>query len=132
MKKATLRLPNECHELLPDDPGERPDDAVPLRPADYDDARMIREDALAVGPGAVARDVEHEVVAIRVPREVLLHVVDNVISAERADDVDVLRTADPCHLGAERLRDLDGERSDASGRAVDEHFLTNVEPALVP
>src|SRR2546425_12014074 len=68
--------------------------------------------------------VEDEVVAVPVLGEVLTRVIDDVVGADRAHHLHVLRAAYAGHLGAERFGDLDGERPDASGRAVDQYLLT--------
>ena len=79
----------------------------------------------------VADVVEDEVVALGPGGEVDLRVVDDVVGADRADQLDVLRAADPGHLGAERLGDLHGERAHATGSAVDEDLLTGLDLAVV-
>src|SRR6266542_2546661 len=55
--------------------------------------------------------------------EVLLGVVDDRVGADRPDEVGVPGAAHAGHLGTERLGDLDGERADAAGRAVDQDLL---------
>ena len=50
-------------------------------------------------------------------------VVDDVVGAEGADQVDLRRAAHAGDLGAERLGDLHRERADAAGRADDQHLL---------
>jgi hypothetical protein len=92
---------------------------------------VFGEDALAVRPGPVAGDVEHDVVTPAVAREVVLRVVDDVVCADRADDLHVPRAAHAGHFGSERLRDLDGKRADSSGRAVDQHVLPGLNASLV-
>ena len=64
-------------------------------------------------------------------RHVFLRVVDDVVGAERARLLDVPRAAHRRHLGAERLRDLDGKRADAAGGAVNEHVLSGLHLPVV-
>src|SRR2546428_13072417 len=68
--------------------------------------------------------VEDEVVAVPVSGEVLTRVIDDVVGADRAHHLHVLRAAYAGHLGAERFGDLDGERPDASGRVFDQYLAT--------
>src|SRR5579872_967048 len=86
-------------------------------------------------PGVRQRMVRHvvedEVVAPPVSGEVLARVVDDMVSADRADHLRVLRAADSGHLGAESLGDLYGERTDATGRAVDQDLLAGLDLALI-
>ena len=60
----------------------------------------------------LADGVEDDVVGLAVLREVLLRVVDHLVGAERADELDVLRVADGGDVGAEVLGELHGRRSD--------------------
>ena len=106
-------------------------ETVALRAPDLDHRRLRLEHARELGPAAAARDVEQDVVAPVSPREVLSRVVDDVIRAERADRLDVLRAADARDLGSERLRDLHRVRPHASGGAVDEHLLPRPDVSLV-
>src|SRR2546423_1005626 len=75
--------------------------------------------------------VEDEVVAFLTLGEVLPGVVDDMVSADRSDHVDVLRAAHACHLGTERFGDLHRERSEASRRAVDQNLVTWLDLPLV-
>src|SRR5204863_343958 len=72
-------------------------------------------------------DVQHQVEPLAGAREVLGAVVDDLVGADRADQLDVVRAADPDDLRAVRLRKLHGERADAAGRAVDQHLLPAFE-----
>ena len=100
-------------------------------PSDEDDGRVRREHALALRPRPAPRVVEHQVVALVAPGEVLPGVVDDVIGAERSHEVDVPRAAHRGHLRAERFRDLHGERPDASRGAVDQDLLPRLKLPLV-
>src|SRR5256885_3305866 len=75
--------------------------------------------------------VEDEVVARPTLGEVLLGVVDDMVSADGADHVHVPRAAHAGHVGAERLGDLYRERPDASGRTVDQDLLPWLDLALI-
>ena len=69
-------------------------------------------------------DVVQDHVVLRSPvGEVLRGVVDDVGGADRSHQLDVAGAAHAGDLGAERGRDLDGERADASGGAVHQHPL---------
>ena len=75
--------------------------------------------------------VKHEVVALLTFGEVLLRVVDDVVGADRPDQVLLRRAAHAGHLSAERLGDLHGERADASSRADDQDLLPRLDAARV-
>ena len=64
--------------------------------------------------------VDDPVVALAGRRVIHLGVVDHVVGAEGVDEVDLRGAADAGHLGSHRLRDLDRERTDVAGRAVDQ------------
>src|ERR1700681_505493 len=70
--------------------------------------------------------VENDVVAFRALSEILFRVIDDVIRAERLHKIDIPRTADTGHIRAERLGDLDRERSHTSRRAVDQDSLSGL------
>ena len=112
-----------------DDVAQRPDQSVALRCSDDDESRLRVEHALALRPRPAPGDVEHQVVALVAPGEVLLGVVDDVVGAERSDEIDVPRAAHAGHLRSECLGDLHGERAHASRRAVDQDLLSRLEPA---
>jgi hypothetical protein len=59
--------------------------------------------------------VEHQVVALASPGEVLARVVEDLVGAELGRLLDVPCAADSRDFRAERLRDLDRERADATG-----------------
>ena len=71
----------------------------------------------------LADRVEDDVVRLAVLREVLLQVVDDLVGAERAHELDVLRVADRGDVGAEVLGELHSRRPDRPGGAVDEDAL---------
>src|SRR5579872_5061942 len=86
-------------------------------------------------PGVRQRVVRHvvedEVVAPTVLGEVLVRVVDDMVSPDGADHLHVLRAAHAGHLGAESLGDLHGKRPDAPRRAVDQNLLSWLYLALI-
>ena len=65
--------------------------------------------------------VEDEVVALPASEEVCRGVVDDVISAERTDQVDVPGAGHPGHLRTVRFGDLDRKGADAAGSTIDQH-----------
>ena len=75
--------------------------------------------------------VEDQVVALITAGEVLLRVVDDVVCADRSDQVHLRRAAHAGHFCAERLGDLHRERADASPRAVDQDLLAGLDLALI-
>ena len=101
------------------EPAERDVDAVrPKRAPDLEDR--------VVGVG-----VEDPVVALAGLRVVDLRVVDDVVGAERADEVQLVGAGDAGHLGAHRLRDLDGERADVARRADDQDLVARLDRSAV-
>jgi hypothetical protein len=54
-----------------------------------------------------------------------------VVGADRADHLHVLCAGHTRDLGTECLRDLDGERSDAAGRPVDQDLLSRLDCPIV-
>jgi hypothetical protein len=63
--------------------------------------------------------------------EVLTRIVDDVISTDGRDHLDVARAAYRGHLGTERLGDLHRERPYASRRPVDENLLSGPNLRLI-
>jgi hypothetical protein len=59
--------------------------------------------------------------AVASGRDVIAGVVDNVVRAEDADQIQLRRAADAGDVGAGRLGDLYGERPHAAGRAYEWH-----------
>jgi hypothetical protein len=78
-----------------------------------------------------AGEVEDHVVALPAAGEVLPGVVDDVVGAEGADQLDVAGAAHAGHVGAEGLGDLHGEGANTSRRAVDQHGLAGLHLADV-
>ena len=69
----------------------------------------------------MVRDVvEDDVVPAAGLGEVVGRVVDDVVGADRPDELEVARAGDGRDLGTERFRDLDRERADPARGAVDE------------
>ena len=98
-------------------------------PAAQDERPLRGERAPEVRRRAVSRQLEDEIVLLPAPGEVLLGVVDDVVRAERADQVHVPRAAHAGHLRSERLRDLHREGAHASRRAVDQDLLPWLDPS---
>jgi hypothetical protein len=59
-------------------------------------------------------------------------VVDHIVGADRADQLDLGGGAHPGDLGAERLGQLDRERSHPPARPDDEHLLPGLDLAHIP
>ena len=94
--------------------------------------RSLRgERAPEVGEGTVRHVVEYEVVPLPRPREVHFRVVDDMVGADRSDQVHVPRAADASHLRAERLRNLHGKGSDAARGTVDQDLLSGPDLAVI-
>jgi hypothetical protein len=75
--------------------------------------------------------VENEVVTPPAPGEIFSRVIDDMIRADRPDHVHIPRAAHAGYVCAERLRDLDSERADASGRTVDQYLLPRLNVPFV-
>jgi hypothetical protein len=75
--------------------------------------------APGIGQRTVADQVQHDVVPLPVTGEVLDGVVDDVVRADRPEQVHVPRAANTGHLRTERLGNLHGERADTASRAID-------------
>jgi len=75
----------------------------------------------------VAGDVQDEVVALGPVREVIASVVQDVVGADRGDQIGLGRAADAGDLSSEGLRDLHSVGADATGRAGDQHVLSWLE-----
>src|SRR5437773_5313036 len=99
--------------------------------SDEQEDPVRHEDASHVGDRAVPGDVEDRVVAPAALREVLFRVVDDLIGAERADQLEVPRACDRRHVRSERLRDLHRERSDTPAGAVHEDPLSRLHLRVI-
>jgi hypothetical protein len=71
----------------------------------------------------VAGGVKDEVPVARPVGDVVAGVVDDLVGAERPDEVELAGAADPGDAGAERLGQLDRERPDAAGGPDDQDPL---------
>src|SRR5207244_13286955 len=69
--------------------------------------------------------VEDEVEAVPVTGEVFTCVIDDMVSADRADHLYVPRAAHAGHLGAERFADLHGGCTDAARSTIDQDLLAS-------
>ena len=100
----------------------------PPAPPRREDERAPAGERPAHAPERMVGDeVEHDVVAALVRREVLGLVVDHVVGADRAHVVGLRGAAHAGHLGAHGLRELHREAADAAGRAVDEQVRPGPE-----
>jgi hypothetical protein len=61
----------------------------------------------------------------------IIIIIDHAVGPERFHKIDIARAANRGHLGAERLCDLDCERSDPTRRAVDQNFLSGLNVPFV-
>src|SRR6266542_6764933 len=75
--------------------------------------------------------VENYVVTFRTFREILFRIIDDVICAERSNQIDIPCAAYAGHICTERFRDLHGERADASGRTVNQDLLPGLNFSFV-
>ncbi len=98
---------------------------------DSDIDAMRQQDTLVIQQRVIADAVENQIVTLRPLREVLAGVVDDMVCAQRPDQLDVPGAANPGHVCAERLGDLHGESTNASGRAIDQDFLPWLQSAVV-
>ena len=104
-------------------PSESPllSESVPLG------VRARRRSDGELGPG----QLEDDVVAPPVGGDVLPGVVDDLVGAERADQVQVPGAAHPGHLGPEPLGELHGEGADAARGADDQDLLARLDARVV-
>ena len=86
------------------------------------------EDAAAFRKRAVIDEIIDHVVTLIAFCVVLLRIVDHVIGADRADQVQVFCAADAGNLGAISLGNLDGKCPDASGGTIDQDLLSCFHP----
>ena len=96
---------------------------------DEETARLER--AAAPAERLLADRVEDRVIDLAVPREVFLRVIEDLVGAERAHELEILRVRDRRHVGARGLGQLHAGRSDRAGRAVDDDALTGAEVGLL-
>ena len=129
MKNLTVCLPSR-------DASQRPAQMTQLAaaavPADDNQAPSRREDAPQREPRMPTGHVDDQVVALALPREILPRVVEHEVGSEVTCLLQVAGAADGGDVPSERLRDLDGERPNPAGRAVDQHPLARLQLALVP
>src|SRR6266849_1012467 len=99
---------SQCRQAYFDDVTQRPEQTSGLRCSDHYESRPWVEDAPALRPRPAPRDIEHQVVTLVTPGEILFRVIDNPVCTERTDEVDIPRAADAGHLRSERFGDLHG------------------------
>src|SRR5579883_1209439 len=135
-ERLPVRLRHEHAHAFPSDErrrhgGERRPEHAPRGAPDVHVGALGLQRAQAIRDRAERRRVDDEIVERWLTGEVLTGVVDDPVGSDRAHEVDVPRAAHARHLGAERLRDLHGERAHASRRAVDEDLRAGPDPPLV-
>src|SRR5207248_416080 len=81
---------------------------------------------MAVGEGMVANVIENDVVTFAALGEILFGVIDDVIGTNGPDKIDIPCAANSRDLCAKSLGELHGEGPYASGRAVDQNFLSGL------
>src|SRR5207249_2802103 len=91
-----------------------------------------RQDLPALGERMITDQIVDHVITLIGPGKIFLGVIDHVINSDRADKIDIARAANAGHFCAERFRDLHRESANASGRAVDQNFLSGLNVPLVP
>ena len=106
---------------------------IRVRPAaaDQDELAVGCEHAAHLQHAAIHDVVHDDVVLPATLGEILARVIDDVIGAKRADQLDIPGTAHARHLGAQRLRDLHGESPDAARGAIDQYLLPGLERGAV-
>jgi hypothetical protein len=101
---------------------EKPGDRTqprPVGPGDDDQGASGGERAAAGGQGMVADAVQNQIVAAAAAGEIFLGIIDDGIGSQGLDQGDVRRAANSGDVSGERFCDLHGERSHATGRAID-------------
>ena len=112
------RAPACCRRSGSPREGQRLEQEAPAIGGDVDPARLQR--ASAPTERVLADGVDDRVVRLAVLREVLVPVVDDLVGAERPDELDVVGAADGRDVGAEVLGELHGRRAERARRAVDD------------
>ena len=80
-----------------------------------------RGEGAPVGEHRAVRDEVEDEVVRPVPGEVVAAVVDDLVGAERAHEVELAGVVDPRDVRTRQLRELDGERPGAAARPVEQH-----------
>ena len=94
--------------------------------------RPVRGERPSAGRGRGGpRELEDQVVALLAAREVLPGVVDDVVGAERTDEIHLPGAANAGNTAPERLGDLHGERADASTGTDDQDLLARLHGARI-
>src|SRR5215831_18906191 len=73
----------------------------------------------------------NQVIPLSTFGEIFLRVIDNVIRANRARDIEVLRTAHSGHFSPERFSNLHRKRAHTAACAVDEDALPRLNVPFV-
>src|SRR3954447_14624371 len=99
--------------------------------ADQDERSGRAESTAEPGEWRAAPDVEDHVVPLRISREVVFRVIDDVVGAECHYEVDLRAAAHPGDLRTKDLRNLYGEGPNTARGADDEHPLARLNAAHV-
>jgi hypothetical protein len=89
------------------------------------------EHAAQIGDRTIADVVQDDVVALVALGEIVLRVVDHMVRAERAHELDVARAAYAGDISTVVLRELNRKRAHTARRAVDQDLLSGLDLALV-
>jgi hypothetical protein len=98
-------------------------DTEPLMP-DRHVSSVGFERASDGGEGAIARDIEDEIIANATFSKVFPCMIDHLISSRSTEHPEFTRTTDGGHMCASGPRDLQGDGTHATRTAVDQHGLT--------
>src|SRR6266850_6071038 len=74
---------------------------------------------------------KYEVILLPAFGEILLGVIDDLVCAKRARQVQIPRAADACHFSPVRFGKLQRKRADATRRAVDQYLLSRLNLSSV-
>src|SRR5512133_1560441 len=110
---------------------EREKRRVPHETAVHRDVQAVRlQRAAAAAIRALADTVEDEVVSSAARGVVHARVVEDLVCAQRARELEGVRTADRGDVRSLVLGDLDGRGADRAGRAVDDDPLAGLQARL--
>src|SRR5437867_1968324 len=79
----------------------------------------------------VSHEVEDNIVVLAIAGEIFSLVIDDVVCTDGADHFHVPGTANASHVGTKRFGDLYGERTHASGGAINQDLPAGLNVSLV-
>src|SRR5215207_7358922 len=79
----------------------------------------------------VRHQIKDHVVTLAIAGEIFSRVINDRIRAEGLDHLNISRTANSGNLSPKHLSDLYGERTHASGSAIDQHLPARLKPRFV-